>query len=72
MAFGGKSNEYGELQGVVQHSTPKAWLFLSDFMEDPVWIPRSQATFEPDTSSSEEGRGTMKIKQWLIDKNGYE
>lgn len=58
-------DELIEFTGKVEQTTPKAYLFQSDFMKEPVWVPRSQCEWDPD-------EGVMKIKEWFVDKNSIE
>jgi hypothetical protein len=47
-----------EFKGDIIGETEKAWLFDHDEASDAVWVPKSQCTWDNDTS-------TMTIPQWL-------
>lgn len=66
-----RGDELIEFQGRVEASTGKAWKFKSDFMDEAIWVPKSQSEWEPD-DDSDEPTGTMKIKEWFVDKNSIE
>ena len=51
-----------ELDAELQHETDEAWLL--DFGgNEPVWIPKSQGSFDPD-------EGTAEVPEWLAYKEG--
>lgn len=62
-----------QFTGVIQQDrcTSKAILFQSDYMDEPIWVPRSQCEIEPD--GDEPGRCILHINEWLVNKNpGWE
>ena len=62
------------INGVITVQTAKAVKFHSDFMEEEVWLPKSQIIVNIDSSSESEAgvRASIQIPLWLADKNGIE
>jgi hypothetical protein len=61
-----------ELQGRVDGTTPGAYKFWPDFGPDEMlFIPKTQADWVPDPDSTT-GAGTMLVRAWLANKNGWQ
>lgn len=58
------------VNGVLVASTPKAILVHSDYMDYPVWMPRSQVQW--DTEQGGRNRVVVKVAKWLADKEGIQ
>lgn len=61
-------------KGTVIRETEKAWLFDADTLDDgPIWLPRSQCTWVPDSAESDQtlgGGGWMMVPDWLAREKG--
>lgn len=69
--MGGFDNDdYIDVEGefVPGRHTAKAIYFQGDYWDKPEYIPRSQCVID----GSDEGRGVLRIKSWLCEKNGWE
>ena len=60
-----------EFEGVIESTTAKAVLFQADEWDKAEWLPRSQCTIVPDHDSDTQGKATVFIKAWLVEKNGW-
>jgi hypothetical protein len=70
--FEGRSGDRGayyEFHGDIVASSEKAWKFKSDTWDKAEWIPKSQC--EIVELDEHEHRATLRIKQWLCEKNGW-
>jgi hypothetical protein len=64
-----KQDAYYEFHGEVVASSEKAWKFKSDTWDKAEWLPKSQCQVVD--MDEHEHRATIKIKQWLCEKNGW-
>lgn len=66
MTFG-KPDKWLQFEGTIERTSPKAILFKADTWKEESWLPRSQIQIV-----NQEGEtATVKIKEWLCDKNGW-
>ena len=59
-----------DVEVYIHRETDKAWFVSGDGDESiGVWVPKSQAEFEPDKHAKEDRAGTLTLPEWLaIDK----
>ncbi len=67
-----KGDEYLEFEGEITATSGKAVQFLSDYWDEPQWLPRSQIEIVPHPRiAGDAERFTVRIKSWLCKKNGW-
>jgi hypothetical protein len=59
------------LYGVYEGKFGKAHKFQADNWQLPEFLPEKHAWFHADPLAEEEGRGWMRIADWLAKKNGW-
>jgi hypothetical protein len=59
-----------EFEGVSYGVFGKSIKFQGDFWEEPQFVPVSQCEIE-EIPGGEPGRCTVRIKSWLVKKNGW-
>jgi len=67
-----RKGETINVTGIIMAQTAKAIKFHSDFMDEEVWLPRSQivVTFEDETQIGNNARASVQVPVWLVEKNG--
>lgn len=69
-----RRDEKVTITGAIIAQTAKAVKFQSDFMDEEVWLPKSQIVVEIDEAADKETniRASIQVPVWLADKNGIE
>jgi hypothetical protein len=69
-----KDDDKVTLNGTVKFQTARAVLFHSDFMDEEVWLPKSQiiVQIEEGREGQANVRAEVTVPGWLADKNKLE
>ena len=68
MAFR-RNEKFHEIEGTVEHRTPKAILFWKSGHDKPDWIPLSQC--ELIKTSDDDGPAVLRLTDWIFREKGY-